>query len=439
MLADPPPTERAGADGGAKVAMGKLKLISLFSGAGGLDYGFEAAGFATGACVEMDSDSCRTLRVSRPKWNVIERSIFNVRTAEMLETAGARAGELDLVIGGPPCQPFSKAGYWARGDSARLDDPRASTLDEYLRVIREALPRAFLLENVQGLAFKNKDEGLEHLRRGIVEINKRTKSNYRLEYCVLDAADFGVPQHRERLFVIANRDGDRFEFPKPTHGTQSDLFESLEPYRTAWDALHDVPEDREHDLAMRGRYAKLLPTIPEGQNYLWHTDRGIERARTVGMTPGHELFGWRRHYWTFLLKLAKNRPSWTLQAQPGPAAGPFHWSNRRLSPRELCRIQTIPDDVHVQGGLGSAQKQIGNAVPSLLGEVLAREIRGQLLGSKRRKPLELICKRAPHTPPPAPYKTKVPDELLGREGRHVAHPGTGQGRGALSRQLNALL
>lgn len=421
--------------------MGKPRLISLFSGGGGLDYGFEAAGFATGACVEMDADSCRTLRTSRPKWNVIERSIFDVKTDEMLEAASTPAGEVDLVIGGPPCQPFSKSGYWARGDSARLDDPRASTLDAYLRVIEEAKPRAFLLENVQGLAFKNKDEGLEHLRQGIAHINRRTKSNYKLSYQVLDAADFGVPQHRERLFVIAQRDGVVFEFPKPTHGAgQLGLFdENVAPYHTAWDALHDAPADTDadYDLAMRGRFADLLPSIPEGHNYLWHTDRGIERAHAAKMKPGKALFGWRRHYWTFLLKLAKSRPSWTVQAQPGPAAGPFHWDNRRLSPRELCRIQTIPDNVFVQGGLGSAQKQVGNAVPSLLGEVLGREIRTQLLGSSRtRTPLKCMPVRSAEAPTPTPYK-KVPVQYLEREGMHTAHPGTGLGRGARARGFTA--
>ncbi len=418
--------------------MSKPRLISLFSGGGGLDYGFEAAGFATGACVEMDADSCRTLRASRPRWEVIERSIFDVPTEEMLERAGTRAGELDLVIGGPPCQPFSMFGYWVRGDSARLDDPRASTLDAFLRVVEEARPRAFLLENVQGLAFKNKDEGLEHLRRGIAEINARTKSNYQLSYRVLDAAAYGVPQHRERLFVIAQRDGDVFAFPQPTHGDNSGLFDELAPYHTTWDALHNAPPDAEYDLAMRGRFADLLPSIPEGQNYLWHTDRGIERAKLANMKPGKALFGWRRHYWTFLLKLAKSRPSWTVQAQPGPAAGPFHWDNRRLSPRELCRIQTIPDNVSVQGGLGAAQRQIGNAVPSLLGEVLGREIRSQLLGSRARAPLKCLPTRSSSTPPPEPYE-KVPRAFLGQEGIHTAHPGTGLGRGAVAREVQLSL
>lgn len=427
--------------------MANPRLISLFSGGGGLDYGFEAAGFETGACVEMDHDSCETLRVSRKAqgWNVIERSIFDVPTGEMLEAAGVRAGELDLVIGGPPCQPFSKAGYWARGDSARLNDPRAKTLEAYLRVVEEAKPRAFLLENVQGISFKGKGEGLDFLYEGIRAINKRTKSNYQPRAFVVDAADYGVPQHRERLIIVASREGKTFEPPAITHGNVTQLglsFEAkptLAEFFTVWDALHDAPDDKSgHDLSMRGQYADLLPSIPEGHNYLWHTARGIERARANNKkkATGRELFGWRRHYWTFLLKLAKNRPSWTLQAQPGPAAGPFHWDNRRLSPRELCRIQTMPDNVEVQGSLASVQRQVGNAVPSLLGEVLGREIRKQLFDQDVPSTLKRLPHRAPSTPA-AGRVAPVPERYADREGTHSAHPGTGRGRGAEKRDAQA--
>jgi DNA (cytosine-5)-methyltransferase 1 len=407
--------------------MGKPKLISLYSGAGGLDYGFEAAGFKTGVTVEMDRDCCETMRRSRPRWSVIERNIFDVPTDEMLETCGARAGEVDLLIGGPPCQPFSKAGYWARGDSRRLDDPRAHTLRAYLRVVDEARPRAFLLENVQGLAYSGKDEGLRLLLDEIAVINRRTRSAYCPVVHVVNAADYGVPQLRERVFVIAARDGSAFRFPSPSHGEQrehgSSLYGTVEPYRTAWDAIGKVEPDPDEELEMRGKWAELLPSIPEGQNYLWHTDRG----------GGRPLFGWRRRFWTFLLKLAKNRPSWTIQAQPGPAVGPFHWLNRRLSMRELCRIQTFPDNVVIFGARGSVQKQVGNAVPSLLAEVLGRAIRTQLLGLPTQQTgLALLPKR--RTPVPAPEKhTDVPKEYRKLEGRHSPHPGTGQGNAARAR------
>ena len=404
------------------------KVISLYSGAGGLDYGFEAAGFRTAVALEMNHDSCETMRQSRPRWTVLERNVFDVTTEELLEHAGLRRGEADVLIGGPPCQPFSKAGYWASGDTLRLADPRANTLSAYLRIVEEALPRAFVLENVEGLAYEGKDEGLRLLTARLEQINRTTQSRYAPVVKTLHAADYGVPQRRERVFVVAARDGRELRFPLPTHqdhAAQPQLFDGdpLPPYRTAWDALADVPLDPDEDLRVHGKWADLLPSIPEGQNYLWHTDRG----------GGKPLFGWRRHFWTFLLKLAKALPSWTIQAQPGPAVGPFHWESRRLSTRELCRLQTFPDDVRIFGKRNSVQRQVGNAVPSLLAEVLAREIRVQLLDLPRRRgELRLLPQQHTPVPPPAAV-APVPPQYLSREGKHTAHPGTGKGHAARAR------
>lgn len=407
--------------------MGRPKIISLYSGAGGLDYGFEAAGFETAVTVEMDHQCCETLRANR-SWPVIERDIMAVRSAEILETGKLKKGGAAVLIGGPPCQPFSKAGYWRRGDSLRLDDPRANTLAAYLRVLQDTTPAAFLLENVEGLAYSGKDEGLRLLIDAIETINAKTRSKYRPTFQVLNAADFGVPQMRKRVIMVAARDGSEFKFPVATHGDASAQQLSplvLEPHRTSWDALADVQPDPDEDLDMRGTWADLLPSIPEGNNYLWHTERG----------GGLALFGWRRRYWSFLLKLAKNQPSWTIQAQPGPAIGPFHWKNRRLSMRELCRIQTFPDDVRITGGRGAVQKQVGNAVPSLLAEVIARELRVQFLGLR---PLRGGPKLLPPSRRPAPAAepvARVPRKFHKLVGHHDAHPGTGKGYGAIERDL----
>ncbi len=411
--------------------MARPQVISLFSGAGGLDYGLEAAGFETAVALEFDHDCCETLRANR-RWPVIERDVFDVTTVELLATAGLKRGEADLLVGGPPCQPFSKSGYWKRGDALRLEDPRANTLSAYLRVLRESLPRVFLLENVEGLAYSGKDEGLKLLLESVKRINRETSSNYKPALAVLNAAEYGVPQLRERVFLVASREGTPFKFPRPTHGDLDapgavrDLFahaDEVEPYRTAWDAIGGVKPGAIEDLEPRGKWAALLPSIPEGQNYLWHTER-------MGGLP---LFGWRRRYWSFLLKLAKNRPSWTIQAQPGPAVGPFHWENRRLSMRELCRVQTFPDDIFIQGKRGSVQKQVGNAVPSLLAEVLGREIRVQLLGHRRtRTGPSLLPVRRGQVPPPE-VVARVPLAFRRLIGEHEAHPGTGKGYGAKAR------
>lgn len=402
--------------------MAKPKVISLFSGAGGIDYGLEAAGFETSVAVEMNHACCETLRANR-KWPVIERDIFEVPSSELLEVGNLKTADAALLIGGPPCQPFSKSGYWARGDAARLEDPRANTLGAYLRVLEDTLPSAFLLENVEGLAYRGKDEGLRLLLKAIAGINRRTKSNYQPTFQIVNAAEYGVPQLRKRLIMIASRDGTSFSFPRSpfeTQASQLSLFEDRSARRTAWDAIGDLTPDRDEDLEMTGRWADLLPSIPEGQNYQWHTER----------MGGQPLFGWRRHFWSFLLKLAKDQPSWTIQAQPGPASGPFHWDNRRLSMRELCRLQTFPDNVRITGSRVAVQKQIGNAVPSLLAEVLGRAIRVQLLGlpALKNEP-RLLPKRSSAVPPPE-KAARVPKKYMALRGEHAAHPGTGLGHAA---------
>lgn len=405
-----------------------LKTISLFSGIGGLDFGFEAAGFETAVALELDRTSCRTIRLNRD-WPVIEADINHVSSQEILAAGNLQIGEADVLIGGPPCQPFSKAGYWSKGDSLRLNDPRADTLTGYLRVLRDTQPRAFLLENVGGLAYAGKDEGLQYILKGIEQINKEAGSRYRVSWRVINCAEYGVPQTRERVFLVGSREGREFRFPEPTHAKpeslSSDLFSSKEPFRTAWDALGDLPPpcaDELRTLRPGGKWGDLLPSIPEGQNYLWHTDRG----------GGQPLFGWRTRYWSFLLKLSKRLPSWTVQAQPGSAIGPFHWDNRRLSFTELCRLQTFPDGLAVDCGRTEMQRMLGNAVPSLIAEILAREIREQLLDSRLSAPLVLLPPRRTSVPAPVAV-TAVPGQYQELVGVHLAHPGTGKGNAAMLR------
>lgn len=403
--------------------MTKRHVISLFTGAGGLDLGFEAAGFETAVALEIDARCVETLRTNRD-WPVIDRDILTVPTAELLAVGKLKAGAADVLIGGPPCQPFSKSGFWASGEAKRLNDPRAGTLGAYMRVLGEARPRAFLLENVEGLGFRGKDEGLKLIASELERINAEHGTRYAASIALLNAADFGVPQLRRRLFVIGARDGTRFEFPSASHvdPVVAATADNRPRHRTAWDALHDVAVDAAA-LQPKGKWAELLPSIPEGENYLWHTDRG----------GGEPLFGWRRRYWSFLLKLAKAQPAWTLQAQPGPATGPFHWTSRRLSMREMARLQTFPDGFEVTGSVADAQRQLGNAVPSLLGEVLARAIARQLLGvAVDQDKLALALPPAPQVPPPERV-AKVRSTYLGLRGDHDAHPGTGKGYRAAAR------
>jgi len=400
-------------------------VLSLYTGAGGLDLGLEAAGFDVLLCIEAD-ESCRaTLRKNRPGWTLSEPGDVHEITAEdALDQAGLHQGELTLLAGGPPCQPFSKSGYWAWGDARRLKDPRSATLGRYLDLVEAALPRALLLENVKGLVFNGKDEGLQFLQRRLNQINQKQGVSYEASVVSLNCADFGVPQLRERVFVVAERDGGLLSEPKPTHRPAKDVRNGdVERYRTAWDVLGDLDSDTWPDhLNPCGKWADLLPSIPEGKNYLWHTPR----------LGGEPLFGWRTRFWSFLLKLAKNLPSWTIQAEPGPATGPFHWRNRRLSVRELCRLQTFPDDFQVQGDYRSQHRQIGNAVPPAIGEMLGREIRRQLLGERMPCRALFVPGARDDCPPPEPTMP-VPRKYWHLRGNHNDHPGTGLGPGAQRR------
>jgi DNA (cytosine-5)-methyltransferase 1 len=132
----------------------------------------------------MDATCCRTVQLNR-SWRAIEDDLHGVSTRDILSRANLQPEQADVLIGGPPCQPFSKSGYWVRGDALRLNDPRATTLEAYLRVLEEAKPRAFLLENVSGLAYSGKDEGLDQILQGVSGINRRQGTNYRAHYAVL--------------------------------------------------------------------------------------------------------------------------------------------------------------------------------------------------------------------------------------------------------------
>jgi DNA (cytosine-5)-methyltransferase 1 len=394
-------------------------VLSLFTGAGGLDIGLETAGFATRLCVEIDKDARTTIEGNGRGWKLATPGDIHELTPEkILEQAGLKPRQIALLAGGPPCQPFSKSSYWANGGKTRrLNDPRAATLQAYLDVVEKALPKTLLLENVRGLAYEGKSEGLHLLEHGLKEINVRQGTSYLPQLIAVNAADFGVPQIRERVFIFASIDGRQLSEFVPTHGTDD------EPYLTAWDAIGELDEDEcPEELSATGRWAELLPSIPEGQNYLWHTPRNETAA---GSKP---IFGWRTKFWSFLLKLAKTQPSWTIQALPGPATGPFHWKSRLLSTDEMARLQTFPTDYPISGDRRAAQRQIGNAVPCAIGELLGLAIRRDIFGEKVRRKLRLIPARRDDCPS-AERPKRVPKKYHPLIGKHPEHPGAGLGPG----------
>jgi len=397
------------------------KVISLFSGIGGLDLGFEAAGFSVGIAVEKDAHCKEILRRNQPKWRISKTGdIAELSSRDLLRHAGLRKREAALLVGGPPCQPFSKSRLWVNGSTPGLKDARAATIDEFFRVLNDTLPRAVVLENVSGLATSKSNSPIARIEKYFNEINHSNKTKYCPVILNLNAADYGVPQARKRVFIIAERAGREFRMPSPTHAcAQSSETHNIvsQPLNTAWDAIGDLDSpNRDSQLILTGKWADLVPSIPEGKNYLWHTERG----------GGLPIFGWRTRYWSFLLKLSKREPSWTLQATPGPATGPFHWRNRRLSIREMARIQTFPDTFQFNSDYREATRQIGNAVPPALSEVLAQALMNQFFDPDRLSAgvFQITKKeRVPRSHPVQP----VPLQFSRIKARHSVHPGVGKG------------
>ena len=362
-----------------------LPVVSLFSGAGGLDLAVESVGrsgstatpYKIAVATDFDEAASGTFSANFPETPIIVDDIRNVSTRSLLRAGGMEPGDTALVVGGPPCTPFSKSGFWL-AEKRESRDPNASLLDEYARVVREARPEAFVLENVQGLTYRTHRAQLNRLLKELTELG------YNPHYKVLLAADYGVPQLRKRVFIVGRRDGEAFTFPTPTHAGDSEHSkrrwdESLPMHRTAAEAFTGLAAEPEPEELVRGRWADLAASVPPGENYLWHTKR----------KGGQDVFEWRSRYWTFLLRLSPNKPSSTIQAQPGPWVGPFHWENvqdpetgreaaRRLRVQEILRLQTFPDDFSVVGDRSAAQRQVGNAVPVELGKAVVGALAAQL-------------------------------------------------------------
>ncbi len=360
--------------------MEKIKYLSLFSGLGGLDYGLERAGFENVGCIEYDKDSCEMLRQNK-KWKVFEGDIRELSISKIKKTIDLKKRELDLIVGGPPCQSYSKSSFWSESTERGYKDSRGKLIDCYLDYVEEFLPKAFLIENVPGFCYSKQYGAMDRLNKFIRRLKRDSGVEYKISYSLLNCVDYGVPQRRERFFLVGNRLDKNFDFPAKTHG---DVVEGLLPFKTSGDAFLNLPSDhwRDEELCVGGKWSDLLPCIPPGSNYQHFTSKG----------GGADIFEYRTRYWTFLLKLSPKEPSWTIQASPGSSTGPFHWQNRKLSSRELARLQTLPDTIRLIGSKTALQRMIGNAVPSLMGELLGKEIKYQIFEAKKSRKLSLIPK-----------------------------------------------
>jgi DNA (cytosine-5)-methyltransferase 1 len=338
-----------------------IRTLSLFSGGGGLDIGFHDAGFDILEMVELEDRFVASLRANTGRGRYLGEA--EARCIDICEYQPKLSHPVDFIIGGPPCQTFSAAGRRASGVQG-TDDARGKLFREYVRILQTLKPAGFLFENVYGIT------GAQQGRAWAEITSAFATAGYRISFRILDAADYGVPQHRERIFIVGARNQE-FVFPTPTHGPDSP---GALPYYTAGQAVRGAKLSiAEARPGLGGRYGGLLEQIPPGLNYSFYT---------AELGHPNPLFAWRSKFSDFLYKADPDSPIRTLKAQGGQYTGPFHWGNRPFSVSELKRLQTFPDAYEIVGGRQVAAHQLGNSVPPQIARLLALSIREQLFGSE---------------------------------------------------------
>jgi DNA (cytosine-5)-methyltransferase 1 len=383
-------------------------IISLFSGAMGLDIGLEQTGrFRVLACLEKEPAFCQSIYTNRaagrldPQLTIFQGDISNADPMDVLKAAGLCPGQLDLLVGGPPCQSFSTA-----GNRGTVQDPRGTMLWQYLRFIEAMRPRFFLMENVRGLLSaalthrpiaKRPDKGGSPLRpdeepgsvvRAFADDLQRIEdAKYHMDCFEVNAVNYGAPQLRERALFIGNRYNAVVHFPDPTHGhpdvdsgaaAQGDLFTadsnpSLLPWRTLRDAIGDLRDDDPVIMDFSPRKKSFLQQVPPGSN--WRSLPIEAQKESMGLAwyaKGGRSGWWRR--------LTFDLPCPTLVTMPNHASTSLcHPTElRALSLREYARVQEFPDDWQFCGTPSEQYAQVGNAVPVRLGRVAGEAIAAHL-------------------------------------------------------------
>lgn len=355
--------------------------VDLFAGAGGLAVGAEQADCEVRLSVDNDRWSCQTLRENHSH-EVWDRDITTIDGQDLRDASDLADGESLIILGGPPCQPFSKAAYWvdegkeaafrrARAAGEAVDRPsegpevrpdeRRSLVDEYWRLVLEAQADGFIFENVRSITHPRHRPVLERL------VSEADRAGFKTTLFFANAAEHGVPQRRQRVFLMGSK-VSKPDAPVRTHAPLDKAEElGLLPFESVGAALQPYAGDEyfEPEEVVTGKWAEHLRTVPPGWNYKAHTAWG-----------GHPNPTWETEtrFWNFLLKLDPELPSWTINASPGPWTGPFHWDSRRLRTAELAALQTFPAGYEFVGSRRERVRQIGNAVPPLLGEVVVRQV-----------------------------------------------------------------
>jgi DNA (cytosine-5)-methyltransferase 1 len=379
--------------------MRRPTVISLFTGAMGLDLGFEYAGFEVKVCVEKDRWAVETIRANRPSIAVIPRDINEVTTAEILETASLSVGEVTVLTGASPCEPFSTAGR-----RMSIQDSRAKTVDEFIRVVNDARPHFFVFEQVPGfiraakrhISFyervKKRPEELhpdERLGSAFEEVMVRFKdTGYALTYAdgkphasILNAANYGSPQKRRRFILIGAREGQPVALPEKTHTAPESPEVArgiLKPWVTLRDALAGLDDLQPEYLKFPNSWGKYLVLISPGG--CWRDLPEELHKEVLGGAydeTGSNLKGGRTG---FLRRLAWDKPAPTIVDRPNTRAGCLcHPSeDRPLSVKEYARLQNFPNNWVFKGPLPTRYELIGQATPIPLANALAFAVKAAL-------------------------------------------------------------
>lgn len=363
-----------------------LTVVSLFTGAFGLDLGFELAGFDVVLALDISEDSYRNLKANRPKIPFLLGDIKRYTTWDILKEAGLAPGEVDVITGGPPCQPFSTA-----GKRQSLGDPRAAPLVDFVRVIKEARPKVFVMEEVPGILsarirhvpIKERSRPLSPEEepgsawRVVWEILRDT--GYRVSWSILNAVDYGAPQVRERVIVVGVRPDLRRDpvYPKVTRSRRPSL-SGLLPWLTLLEAIGNV-ERHIYCATLPPKYKRFMEYVPPGGNWRQIPDQLRREAMNSALDASGGKMG-------FFRRLTWFEPSPTLVTSPAMKATMMvhPWEDRPLSVGEYLKIQGFPDDwVVVTSGV-AAYRLFGEAVPVPLAYAIAEAVRDEILLPNRR-------------------------------------------------------
>lgn len=358
--------------------MKKYNIIDLFAGVGGLSYGFSKIDdFNILAANEIEKDISIAYTLNHPGVKMLNCDIAELTEERIIEAIGN--AEIDLIVGGPPCQSYSTLGK-------RQMDDRANLFMQYKRILSIVRPKAFVFENVVGILSMDKGKLFKNIQAQFAELG------YELKYQVLDAVDFGVPQHRERVILVGYLGKNPFEFPLPTHG------DGLRPYVTLRDAIGDLPvlqsgeSKSEYQSDITNDFLRFVRTsgcsltehtAPKNGEHLIRIMQALKDGQSKDDLP--EDIRPKSGYGNTYAKLWWDRPSTTITrnfACPSSSRCIHPRDSRAMSIREGARLQSFPDDYQFYGSDGMKRLEIGNAVPPLLSMAIAKQMHDALMAKE---------------------------------------------------------